>query len=203
MSAIPVRYDRQRGCGWRKEGGLYLVAAGLSQPCGKLPLPLDVCPTCHAGIKPTRGWTWVDGEALTVPRICANALPGGSCQCPLAARLGRVGLLWIGEQFYPTPAHWIHEAQTQGVSRRISAVPKEFKVGETWVFVAHRKVIRQSDGTHTPGIFHAFKPHAVEYIVGGTESVEELDAMRKRGITPVRIERVEREPDLVLVGDSR
>src|SRR5262249_4554709 len=30
-------------------------ADGPSAPCGRLPIPLDVCPTCHGGIHPTRG----------------------------------------------------------------------------------------------------------------------------------------------------
>jgi hypothetical protein len=28
MVAIEIRHDRQRGCGWRKPGGMYLVAGG-------------------------------------------------------------------------------------------------------------------------------------------------------------------------------
>lgn len=57
---IQTRYDQQRGCGWRTPGGLYLMAGGVAAPCGKLPLPLTTCPTCSAGVKFARGWTWVD-----------------------------------------------------------------------------------------------------------------------------------------------
>jgi hypothetical protein len=58
MSAvIETRYDRKRGCGWRKPGGLYLCADGVGGVCGKLPIPLDICPTCHGGIKFCRSWT--------------------------------------------------------------------------------------------------------------------------------------------------
>ena len=197
--SVQVRQDRRRGCGWRKAGGLYLVAGGPAAPCGKLPIPLGVCPTCHAGIKPTRGWTWIDGDAIAGQQHCDLRVE--QClSCPLSRRLGRVGLLWIGEQFYPTPAHWTREALGQGISRRISAVPKDFKIGETWVFVAHRLVIRDGE-TMRPAVFHIFKPTAVEYVVEGLESDEELAALANRGITPVRIERLEEEPELALAGE--
>lgn len=78
-------------------------------------------------------------------------------------------------------------------------MPKGFVVGKTWVFVAHRLAISQSDGSFVPGIFQAFKPQALEYVVKGTETNDELEAMVKRGITPIQIERVEVERELELV----
>jgi hypothetical protein len=50
---------------------------------------------------------------------------------------------------------------------------------------------------YTPGIFHMFKPSAVEYVVKGDESDEKLADLEKRGITPVKVERLENQPDLV------
>jgi hypothetical protein len=192
---IQVRHDHQRGCGWRKAGGIYLVASGLMAPCGRLPIPLDVCPTCHAGIHPSRSWTWIDGDALAAKSVCGAAPDCGVC--PLARPVGKVGLLWIGGQFYPMPAHWIREAQRLGISRRISAVPKNFKLGETFVFVAHREAIPTGDGKYVPAVFHVFKPQAIEYVVKDDDTPEKLDALVKRGITPVRIKRIEKEPELV------
>ena len=197
---IEVRHDKQRGCGWRKPGGLYLISGGPSAPCGKLPIPLSICPCCHAGIKPTRGWTWVDGDALAAQTTCFNAPDCGGC--PLARKLGMVGLLWIGGSYYPTPAHWTREAVTQGVSRRLKAIPKQFKLGETFVFVAHQQVIPAEDGKLQPGVFHIFKPTAIEYVVKGDESDEKLEALVKRGITPVRVERVEEQPELAAAPET-
>lgn len=37
--------ETKRGCGYRKIGGLYLVAGNLSEPCDRLPWPLHVYPT--------------------------------------------------------------------------------------------------------------------------------------------------------------
>lgn len=191
---IELRIEAERGCGFRKPGGLYLIADGPSAACGKLPIPLDVCPCCGNGIKPTRGWTWVNGTALAASKVCdlAPSLhnPESSCAgCPLAQPMGRVGLLWIGEKFYATPGDFLKEAGVQGISRRISAVPRDFKVSETWVWLAHRKCIPGPDGTFTPGVFRIFKPQRIEYVVKGTETDEEIKRLVERGITPVKVER--------------
>lgn len=187
---IEVRVERERGCGFRKPGGIYLVADGPAAICGKLPIPLEVCPCCGAGIKPCRGWTWVNGTALAAQKGCAA---GDQCGgCPLAAQPGRVGLLWVGEKFYASPGEWTEEAQRQGVSRRLSAVPRDFVLGGqggTWVWMAHRKAIRNPDDTWTAGVFTAFKPARVEYVCSGNESKEEIDALIERGLTPVKVER--------------
>ncbi len=198
---VEERYERKRGCGRRKPGGLYLVAPGDGEPCCKLPLKLDVCPTCHAGIKPARGWTWVDGDALMGQITCQNDDMDG--KCPASRPMGRVGLLWVGEKFYPTPADFSREAAEMGISRRISAIPKGFKLGETWVFLAHRKCfpttsVNNHEETETvwkPGIFRIFKPTAVEYVVRGDETNEKLQKLIDRGITPVKVVPAE-EPHL-------
>lgn len=54
----------------------------------------------------------------------------------------RAGLLWVGEQHYPRPQDFAAESALQGISRRISTLPKGFIVGHTWVFLAHRKCSR-------------------------------------------------------------
>jgi len=73
MLMIEKRRERRRGCGYRQPGGLYLVAEALARACGKFPLLVHTCPTCGAGIKPARGWTWVDGTALFAAQPCRNA----------------------------------------------------------------------------------------------------------------------------------
>lgn len=133
--------EPRRGCGFRKIGGLYFVGGGRPVFCDRLPIPLEVCPTCGHGIKQTRGYTWIDVDAFVrgVHPDCLDDFP-----CPLCMRpdsIGRAGLLWIGERFYKTPEDFIREANELGVSRRISAVPRGFKVGETWILLAHPKAI--------------------------------------------------------------
>lgn len=185
--------EKRRGCGFRKVGGLYLVGERLDgMACCKLPIRLHVCPTCNSGIKQTRGWQWLDpGPWLAGP--CARGMPEAAI-CPAAdpARLGdRVGLLWVGAKFYPTPHDFMIEAQELGPSRRIKAVPRGFKAGETWVFLAHPKVNRIIDDEGKEhwegGVFRIFKPSRIEKIITQSQS-EDIDAMadlEALGITPV------------------
>lgn len=200
--------EARRGCGYRKVGGLYLMGHGSGVPCDRLPLPLTVCPCCGAGIKQARGFTWVDVNALVggVHRNCRDEFP-----CPLCmatSGMGRAGLIWIGEKFYSTPGEFVREADQQGISRRVAAVPRGFKVGETWILLAHPKgapcgqcagaglIGRGLDSSpcdqcagsgKVPAIFRVFRPYAVEKIVTATQARDEaaMDELRKKGITPV------------------
>jgi len=200
--SIQIRHDSRRGCGWRAPGGLYLVSSGQGRHCGKLPVPLHVCATCGQGIKPTRGWTWVDGDALLSTKICANAGTTFCEFCPLAAAVGRAGLLWIGEAFYKTPEEFTREAARLGISRRIVAVPKGFVLCQTWVLCAHRKAIVLPDGKSERGIFYMFRPDAVEYVTKGHETPEEIEALENRGITPVKVLRRGEEIALPEIADE-
>jgi hypothetical protein len=207
--------EAKRGCGYRKVGGLYLVSGGGGVPCDRLPILLDVCPCCHAGFKQSRGWTWIDVNLLVggVHKGCQDGFP-----CPLCmttAEMGKAGLLWIGEKFYPTWQDFQREGIAMGISRRIAAIPRNFKVGETWVLLAHPKVVpgtklddealaacgdQVASGATTqeeaiqsctesillPGIFHVWRPTAIERICKESERDSEMVAdLVKRGITPV------------------
>jgi hypothetical protein len=193
MMAIEAR----RGCGYRKVGGLYIVGEGSGMPCCKMPIPLHVCPTCNSGIKQTRGWSWIDPQPW-LKGDCADKLVVAGLKvqtCPLACpgALGdKVGLLWIGEKFYPTPEHFGREANALGISRRITTVPRGFKVGVHWVFLAHPKVIRSvhpetSEEVMQPAVFRVFQPSRIEKIITQTmsENKELMDDLVERGITPV------------------
>lgn len=133
--------EPRRGCGYRKIGGLYFVSSGRPVFCDRLPIPLDVCPTCGHGIKQTRGYTWINVEALVggLHPNCLDEFP-----CPLCMRpdeIGRAGLLWIGAKYYKTPREFCAESDALGVSRRISAIPRGFVVGKTWILLAHPNAI--------------------------------------------------------------
>ena len=226
MANVRTSTEGARGCGYRKGGGLYLVSGRLSEPCPLLPIALDVCPTCHAGIKPTRSWTWVDGVAIT--HVTEHGTLEHRAVCVLqpgnVERLRRAGLIWIGERYYKTADDFTVEASRMGVSRRIPAVPRDFELGTTWVLLAHRKAVANplyeheagpadADGhctyvlandqvcgltienaahiERTTGIFTTFMPTAVEYVVKGDETPEELDALEKRGLSLVKVIRAE------------
>ena len=191
---IQTRIEKARGCGYRKPGGLYLVSGGFGRHCGALPIPLTVCPTCHAGIHPSRGWTWVDLQAIRKDKPCVQTTGPNYCDsCPFF-KITKAGLLWVGEKFYPTPDHFEREGVAMGISRRVSVIPCGFKLGETWIAFAHRKAIPgefklEDEQTVTPGIFHLFKPTAIEYVVRLDDDKEKLEALEKRGITLIEVVR--------------
>lgn len=213
--------EPRRGCGYRKIGGLYLVSGGRGVYCDRLPMPLDICPTCGHEIKQTRGWTWVQPTLFAHQ---ANSLVGGvhpECTddfpCPLCMfphKLGRCGLLWIGEQFYATPREFNCEAEILGISRRIARIPRGFQVGETWILFAHPKTVEtfvevetdsgaqgefpvtalESRRIWKPGIFKVWRPERIEKILpesarGSAEAAE----LVTKGITPVFVP--DQDPD--------
>lgn len=161
--------EARRGCGYRKVGGLYLVSGVLAAPCGRLPLELEVCPACNAGIKQTRAWQWVKPQVLFAGApSCAYEAPlqrhivrgvavahervsvGADCRdCPLAPPNlpATAGLIWVGEKFYSTPSDFMGEAHRLGISRRIAAIPRNFQLGETWVLIGHPCAIHRAPAT--------------------------------------------------------
>lgn len=184
--------EARRACGFRKVGGLYLCGSGAGMPCCKLPIMLDVCPTCGHGVRQTRGWTWIDPRPW-LRNNCTQA-GGRMLPCPVENpdQMGeRVGLLWIGTAFYRTPAAFIEEGAALGISRRIVAIPRGFKLGESWIFFAHPHVKQTIDadgkGTWHAGVFRIFKPDRIEKIVTRSESrdADAMEKLAKAGITPI------------------
>lgn len=190
--------ESKRGCGYRKVGGTYVVSGKLSAPCCRMPLPLTVCPCCGEGVKQSRGWTWIDAAKMfggLSPAFCTTGGPVPNSYCPVEdpAQLGRVGLLWIGEQFYPTAQHFIAEGNAQGISRRVAAVPRDYKPGETWVMFAHPKgMLDAATGEWIPAVVALCRPRGFELIVtqskmdaadvDDSEAAKERERDAKRGI---------------------
>jgi len=204
--------EAKRGCGYRKVGGLYLMGGGIGIPCDRLPFELTVCPCCSQGVKKARGWTGIDvAKFFEGPHMIGSShiedqetvytekvLCGcGSRGCPLRLKpeiLGKAGLLWIGEKFYKTPAAFLKEGVELGFSRRIKAVPQGFKIGETWVLLAHANAVKNpiadaepsAEPFYKPGIFYVWLPSRLELIFKESErGSEKVQAAEKRGITPV------------------
>lgn len=215
--------EAKRGCGFRKVGGIYMVGGGIGIPCDRLPFELTVCSCCGQGIKQARGWTWVDvAKLFQGPHVIEKTPNGDPCECSSACPLcrhpetmGRAGLLWVGEKFYKTPGQFVKEGVELGFSRRIKAVPQGFKIGETWVLLAHAKAVLDAEvdpellanlkdkiasgeipqefaeqaslkSIEKPGIFYVWLPQRIEKIVlESTRNTEEIKALEKRGITPV------------------
>lgn len=80
-----------------------------------------------------------------------------------------------------------------GISRRINAVPRGFKLGEHWVWIAHPKIQQVSntelDGMRwAGGVMAMFRPTRIEKVM--TESQEraltddDRDDLANKGVTP-------------------
>jgi hypothetical protein len=201
--------EAKRGCGYRKVGGIYLCADAPNAPCCKLPIEFHVCPTCNSGVKQTRGFQWIDprpwlkGACIGVETArLGQSGPFSASLCPAANpdTMGdKVGLLWIGEQFYPTPDSFLREARELGVSRRVKGVPRGFKLGEHYVFLAHPRVKELLRPGEKPewigGIFQIFRPTRIEKIITQSQArdAEEMDKLSKAGITPVVVDDNDRD----------
>lgn len=183
MVTVKSVYEYPRGSGYRQIGGLYLISDGEVASCCHLPLPLPVCPVCSMGIKPSRGWTWINPlKLLPLPRICKSY-----DHCILSDSsdlIDRAGLLWIGESFYVTPREFCAEAIKQGTSRIIATIPKGFCISKTWVFLAHAKAIKNAE----PGVFGFFCPTRIEYVVDSeNDKREKWDRLIKQGVTLIDV----------------
>jgi len=163
-------------------------------------------------MKPARGWTWLDGdEVLRASPECPDR---GKKNCEACAihnyirhGVGMCGLIWIGETHYPTIQHFNREAEKMGISRRSSAIPKGFVVGEHIVMLAHKKAIINEGEVpayvgveleYSAGIFRIFKPTHLEIVVSGEESDDIIEGYVKRGLVPVKIERIEDKQEKML-----
>ena len=196
--------EQIRGCGYRKVGGLYLMGIGIIETCDRLPHNLpEICTTCGAGIKPHRGFQWINPQKLFGNHEeCKDEQTCIMCYPPDE----QSGLMWVGNRWY-TPQKFIEEAVTRGVSKRISSIPKELKLGETIIFLAHRKAGVEEIEEPTefgvikkhrpcPAIFYVFRPMRVEKLIWKRDATtENILTLEKRGITPVIIPDGDKEHD--------
>jgi len=200
-----ISEEFQRGCGYRKAGGMYLVSGTLWRACGILPIPDHNCECCDRNyLVPSRAPKWIkDSRPLFDYRQCSA--PANSClSCWFNVQVTKpnpdpVMLVWIGERHYRTSEQFVAEALQRGISRRINSIPRGFKVGETNVFLAHRKTFmgldENNDPILKPAIFARFVPQEIEYIVTEETSKEAIEALKKRGLTPVIVKKMSGEQE--------
>ncbi len=181
--------EAKRGCGYRKVGGIYLVAGGLWRACDRLPFPVEHCPACGLGVKFPRSPAEINPLKLFGNHTYCTESDSDRELCRVCTPHDEVAyLLGVGEQSYKTPAAFMAEALELGVSKRIPAIPKKLKVGETWVYLCHRKAMFDQDDKPQLAIFAAFVPQRIEMPVWESELTDEKrEDLAKRGITPVPI----------------
>ena len=182
MAQITLSTESERLCGFRrasKDGwGIYLMGDGPGAPCGRMPFPLEVCPCCGSGVKPSRGTTWIQPYNLFREVVSDVDCDSPVCwSCPMN-HLGtdKALLLWVGESHYPTATHFMVEANRMGISRKIPSIPHDFRIGKTWVYLAHRKAIGYKNAVTgelewIPGIFMAFRPTHLDMVIDDVADV--------------------------------
>lgn len=218
---VEISFESKRECGFRKPGkdgvGIYLRGASKYENCERLPFLLDVCPCCGSGFSPTRGFTWINPMTLFDPYTepkCVNVhfdpMWGTeyksndthnheACWLCNPELLGsKAGLIWIGEQHYDSPQKFVMEAETMGISRKISAIPNGFQIGEHAIFLAHRKTVYLTEASGKeklgwqPGVFMAFKPTCVDLVIDDPNKVpnKAIEIAKRLGKDNVRIVKV-------------
>lgn len=151
--------ESERGCGYRKIGGLYLVSdAGFHLACDGLPLRLEACECCGFIPQLSRNLQRLNPEYIAhteaknpkhivIDKFEKYESPRYNCQCPPSCPICHsnnflfesFGLMQVGKGYY-TPESFIKEAISMGVSKRIPEIPSWLKLGETWILLAHREV---------------------------------------------------------------
>lgn len=182
---ITISEEDARGCGYRHSGpggvGLYLMGNGIFDICERLPFPVGVCPCCGEGTKFSQGFTWITPAKLfasnRVPRCFLKSDQAGVVAEASVIRHNHAtcfmctppdykhGLMWVGEKFYSTGS-FLQEAVTRGISKRISSLPRGFVLGDTVVYLAHKKGYGLPGGQYdTPAVFTVFKPSHLDIVV--------------------------------------
>lgn len=195
-----MKFETARRFGYRKPGGYYLIGSGPAVACCLLPIELLPCNCCGAVIKQTRGFQWVTAsQFLKFDFGCRNDMG-----CDLF-NIGenQIGLMWVGNKFYPSTIAFLREANLMGISKRLNTIPANLKLGTTWVALAHPNAVIKygQDGTPEfyPGIFMLFRPTALEYVKTGLETPERLKEIEAKGVTVVEVVAI-KDPQLSIDG---
>jgi hypothetical protein len=141
-------FEKQRGCGYRQVGKLYLVGSGLTRICIGLPIILTECQCC--GFKPEfyRGFTWIKKNYVEqkLKEQKRTKCPSPEfVTCPVCypfnndGNLDEYGFMWVGKRDYTTQS-FIKEVQEMGASKAVAEIPKGLTLGKTWVMLAHLEV---------------------------------------------------------------
>ncbi len=203
--------EKARGCGYRKIGGLYLVAGdGVWTSCERFPIPLRACPTCDCRVNFARNFQWITHEMLLAYADPCTGVDDHCAMCPLCSPsllkndtpANKSGLIWIGKQHY-SPQSFLMEANGVGVSRRISSIPKGLVIGKTRIFVAHKQGLNAQETLFEgaaenepgdiiePAVIASFIPQKIELIVDDTGEMEEEEWVQKlvetKGVTLVTL----------------
>lgn len=186
----------KRECGYVQLHKLYLTIepGGLVHHCDRLPIALEPCPTCGCVPHFSRGITKIDPYQLWGIHESCNC--GNNCPLcnPKPADEVTSFLMWVGEKFY-TVESFCNEGDKLGVSKAIPFIPKDFVLGNSWVYFARRNYVDKVEGSHpdpkkvkkVDGIFSGYRPTKINYVITETEAEDEelMKNLQEKGITAV------------------
>ena len=219
LESLGLRYEspEKRGCGFRKPYGLYLVGMGLTIACDRLSLAFCDCAVCGNLPRFNRGVSKINPltlfgthksdrcKCLEGCYVCNPPDIGIETDIPfmkgdVVERIKgtpQAYLMWVGRKYY-TERGFIEEAHLLGVSKRISRLPKGFDYRKSFIYLAIQHCVEETKGfdpkkqknVKKDGVFYAFRPKQVEYLIYDDEVTEELvKEFRAKGIEPVLIKR--------------
>jgi len=151
------------------------------------------CPTCGEMME-IGGWGYVCNSCGTEVKAAEHKECTDGEGCPICNPPEKAYMLWVGEKFY-TPQSFIEEAQRLGVSKAVATIPRDFEIGKTIVYLAHRKAAKmmvKDPSTLTgyreveiPGVFASFRPTHFEMLVKKSDfekNREKYLEMEEKGI---------------------
>lgn len=197
---VHISVERERKCGYRKPDatgvGIYFMGGGGEEACERLPFPLHTCPTCGAGFKYSRSFTWIGPQTLFaagIEPVCDQNIEHQHEKCPCCnpAIVGeKAGLVWVGNAYY-SPREFLVEAREMGISRKLPSIPRGFEVGRDIIYFAHLlacpgQKLEGFEPEPTAGVFHAFRPTYVDLVIEDENDIPQramnlLDRLGDRG----------------------
>jgi len=163
------------------------------------------CPICgEVMVDAGKNKSKVFEDRLWIHWVCENCKVGFAskervCRCDEHCSVchppEKAFMLWVGEKFYPTPLDFTIEAERLGISKAVPSIPRDFELGKSIVYLAHRKAVNlyiEDKNTLTgykikecSGIFMTFRPTHFEILIKESEykaKKEEYDGLEEKGI---------------------
>lgn len=179
-------------------GWVRLQARKLLKECGE---EIIICPQCGEQMEKADEFAERKFVNIWLCKNCRIAIkrPSEPCtcgeKCSMCHPPEKAFMLWVGEKFYPTPHDFTNEALELGICKAVPSIPRDFELGKSIVYLAHRKAVNlyvEDKNTlmgykikEHSGIFMTFRPTHFEILVKESDykaKKEEYDELEEKGI---------------------
>jgi hypothetical protein len=144
--------EARRACGYRRVGGTYLCGGDTPSFCDRLPYPLAACPAWGDGVRVFGEFGSINppklfdshhfGDQDDKSGLYIRSCTDGALTCFMCdSRDEPTFIMGGGEKFYKTTAEFVSGAREPGVYKRIPFIPKDSKLSDTVVSLAHPKAV--------------------------------------------------------------